>query len=171
VLTCRHVLLNNGRHTVEVAGQRYAAEVLAVAAGPDLALLGFSGPDALLWVPLAPRSPNAAAIAHTGGYPRGEPFTARQATVREFRPGQGIVLGTYNREGESGGGVFEGGRLFAVMWGHDPQTQTTLAVPVERIHAFLRNHRIQLEDAAPAPLPFYQRVAPPPAPGPLAAGG
>jgi hypothetical protein len=144
VLTCHHVLVQGGEHTIQTGTFRARGTVVADDAQRDLALLAVRSLSRLETCPLGRQSPQSQSLVHTGGYPRGGPFRAEQAAVAGFRGEKDLVLKFFNRPGESGGGVFQNGQLVGVVWGHAPATQTTLATTIEHVWQFLREHKIQV---------------------------
>ena len=177
VLTCHHVLVQGGEHTIQTGSFRARGTVVADDARRDLALLTIRSNTRLEACPLGRQSPTTQSLVHTGGFPRGGPFRAEQAAVAGFRGEKDLVLRFFNRPGESGGGVFQNGQLVGVVWGHAPASQTTLATTIEHVWQFLREHNIRVDGGGrflaahpPAPLdsprPIARALRSPAAPAP-----
>lgn len=168
VLTCSHILLNEGRHTVQADGVVYNADLIAIDPKPDLALLVFSARRSFPCIPLAAQSPRAECTVRTCGYPGAGTLTANLTVVQGYQGNRNVVLRFFNQIGESGGGVFRNGELTGIMWGHDKATGTTLGTIVEQAHSFLKNNHVQFDRGAsllgtgPAPTPGVLDPAPAP---------
>ena len=123
VLTNNHVCPTPGeRITVEVGGHVHPATWLRADSGIDLALLRVDA--ALPTVELADRPPPPGTRIEQWGHPRGGPAVHKvgvsgRVDGRRAVPGGGEVAthGIGAESGDSGCGVFCGGKLVGVCWG------------------------------------------------------
>lgn len=146
VITVDHVVRDapQGPYSVrDPNGRSYPAKLIARRPAADLALLEIANPQ---WDPVQVAEPAVGQTVILAGGTTGIRRTHVKDINRVDPSRTNLILGTYVRGGDSGGGVYdEAGRLVGVIWGSDeveavatsgPQLRSLLEgleVPGERI--------------------------------------